>query len=91
MKDDKIGYQEQIIKELYLNAKERHGMEDDWGLVVKKLNSEIASEGPSTSSNSSSNSNDKSQLRAKKARADTLREKFEDKNKAPLKRVKSHR
>jgi len=41
MKDDKIGYQERIIKELYLNAKERHGMEDDWGIVVEKLNSEI--------------------------------------------------
>ena len=54
MKDDNVGYQEQIIKELYLNAKERHGMEDDWGLVVKKLNSELE-EDPSSSRTSDSN------------------------------------
>lgn len=43
-KADQIGHQEQIIKELYQNAKERHGYEDDWGLVVTRLNEEISSE-----------------------------------------------
>ena len=29
-----------MIKELYTNEKERHGFEDDWGLVIQKLNHE---------------------------------------------------
>lgn len=41
IKADKIGYQEEIIKELYQNAKERHGYEEDWGLIVMKLNSDL--------------------------------------------------
>ena len=39
--DSQVGYQEQIIQELYEIAKDRHGYEDDWGLVVQKINSEL--------------------------------------------------
>ena len=34
IKDNKIGYQEDIIQELYDIVKERHGYEEDWGLVL---------------------------------------------------------
>lgn len=29
-----LGFQDQIIEELYKNQKERHGYEEDWGIVV---------------------------------------------------------
>lgn len=38
-----IGYQEQMIRELYQNEKERHGYEEDWGLVIQKMNKEFTS------------------------------------------------
>ena len=35
-----IGAQEEMIRELYLNIKERRGIEENWGLVIQKLNEE---------------------------------------------------
>ena len=34
MSKEDVGFQEQIVKELFANQKERHGYEEDWGLVV---------------------------------------------------------
>ena len=33
-----LGFQEQIYKELFKNQRNRHGDEEDWGLVVADLN-----------------------------------------------------
>lgn len=38
---DTIGYQEQIFRELYENQRQRHGFEEDWGLVIEEMNKEI--------------------------------------------------
>jgi len=38
MSRDEVGFQEKIIKELYENQRERHGYEEDWGLVIMEMN-----------------------------------------------------
>lgn len=67
-----LGFQEQIIDELYKNQKERHGYEEDWGLVVLKMNTEIKEEEETSSEVSQS-----PKKRPKKARAYTLQKKYE--------------
>ena len=34
MSKEDVGFQEKIVKELFENQRERHGYEEDWGLVV---------------------------------------------------------
>ena len=62
-----VGYQEKIIKELYENQRERHGYEEDWGLVVTNLNNEITEE---------SHQNSEEPFLPRKIRARTLAERF---------------
>ena len=81
IRDDKIGYQDRIVKELYLNAKERHGYEDDWGMVVQRLNSELET------NETAGNDNSEKPRGPFKARANTLKGMFEGKK--PVSKIKS--
>ena len=69
MKDDQVGYQEKITKELYLNMKERHAFEDDWGMVIHNVNSEIENE--------NQNEQKDAAPKVRKARHNTLNDKYE--------------
>lgn len=54
-----MGFQEDIIQQLYELIKHNHGYEDDWGMVIEQLNEDITNgEDSSLSKNSSKNLRD---------------------------------
>lgn len=44
MSSKEVGYQERIVQDLLENQRQRHGFEEDWGLVVTQMNQEISIE-----------------------------------------------
>lgn len=71
-----LGFQDQIIDELYKNQKERHGYEEDWGIVVLDHGKDIPED------IDSNNASEKSKITntsagTRKARAYTLQMKYE--------------